>query len=603
LKTAEPEINKGAKKQLEIINFLQTQKSFNSDVKKAEGFNQPAIKALEDKGIIEKNTIKLEAKPFAGTKQDPLSLNEEQHSIIEDFKNTHTEFYTGLIEGVTGSGKTEVYLQLIQEVLKNNQQVIVLVPEIGLTPQTVKRFRDRFHCETVMLHSNLTDKQRLDAWAKAKEGIAKIIIGTRSALFTATQNLGLIIIDEEHDLSYKQQDGLRYSAKDLSIVRAKMENIPIFLGSATPTLESLHNAEHGRFQHWQLTKRANNAQLPAISVNDIRKTQLIEGLSENSLLAIANTIEKKEQALIFINRRGFSHSLLCHDCGWVSQCHACDSRHTVHMQARHLRCHQCQQIEPIPQQCPQCLSNQLIYQGVGTERLEQSLKQHFPHTPLFRIDRDTTSTKTGMADMLENIHQSEDAILVGTQMLAKGHHFPNVTLAVILEADASLTSIDYRSLERFGQLLTQVIGRAGREGKSGQAIIQTHYPEHPQLAKLLNLDYHRFAMDLLSERQQLNLPPFSYQALIRLEDQNADQAFQSLENIRLNLRHLPCQIIGPYPAALQKRAYFYRYQLLLQTSNRAEMKQVIQFLLETSNRFIKPHKQRWSIDVDPQDMS
>lgn len=591
-----------AKQQRKLIDYLHRHQTIDAEQLKVLGINQSTLKALYSRGVIEETleTIHVQA---ATIRQSPLALNSEQEAIITQFCQTADTFTISLLEGVTGSGKTEVYLQAIAHVLAQGKQALVLVPEIGLTPQTIERFRERFDCPMAIFHSSLTDLQRLNYWQQARDGIAHIIIGTRSALFTATANLGVIVIDEEHDLSYKQQDGLRYSARDLACIRAKLENIPIILGSATPTLETLSNAALGKYQHWTLKNRAGDAQAAQVDIVDIRKQPIENGIAASVLPEIKATLDRGEQALLFINRRGFSPSLICHDCGFVSQCPACDTRLTVHQQSQQLRCHHCGISERIPSQCPQCFSVQMIRTGTGTERLELALQQYFPNVPLFRIDRDTTRQKYALEHMVEQIHQQEAALLIGTQMLAKGHHFPNVTLVVVIDADQSLVSTDYRAIERFGQLITQVTGRAGRERKVGRALIQSHYPQHPQLIKLINWGYHRFAMDLLAQRKQLSLPPFSFQALIRLEDKQADVAEKSLDGLKQSLRGQPCICMGPMPASLQRRAYYYRYQLLIQSPTRQQLHQTLQHLLKSSETLIKSHRQRWSIDIDPQDMS
>lgn len=492
---------------------------------------------------------------------------------------------------------------MIAKVLAQDKQALILVPEIGLTPQTITRFKKRFSCPMAIFHSNLTEAQRLHHWQQARTGVAKIIIGTRSALFTATASLGIIVIDEEHDLSYKQQDGLRYSARDLACMRAKIEDVPIILGSATPSLESLYNAQCQKYHHWRLTERAGNAKETDIAIIDIRKQALHEGIATPVLEEIQNTLARNEQALLFINRRGFAPSLICHDCGFVCQCSACDTRLTVHLQSSQLRCHHCGYSERLPMQCPECKSTQLIKAGIGTERLELALNTLFPETPIYRIDRDSTKQKDALRDMVTQIQHDKAGILIGTQMLAKGHHFANVTLVVILDADFSLASTDYRATERFGQLITQVAGRAGREQKPGRALIQSHYPEHPQLLRLTQWGYHRFAMDLLAARKIAHLPPFSYQALMRLEDKQAHIASNVLQSLKDTLIHQPCLCIGPMPASLQRRAHYYRYQLLIQSPTRAQLHQSIKHLIQMSQSLVKSHRQRWSIDIDPQDMS
>ena len=600
---SEQDLPKTAKAQRKLIRYLIDNRQLADSRKQAHGISAATLKACHEKGLIERIEKLPTPQHQVNVQQSGIVLNSEQAPLIESFNHRSPGFETILLEGITGSGKTEVYLQLIETVLKQGRQALVLVPEIGLTPQTLSRFEQRFDCPMAIFHSNLTDRQRLRYWQQARSGVARIIIGTRSALFTATDCLGLIIIDEEHDLSYKQQEGLRYSARDLACVRAKLEDIPIVLGSATPTLETLYNAEQGKFTHWQLTQRAGHARPPEIALFDVRHQPMTDGIANGLLPEIEHCLARGEQTLVFINRRGFAPSLICHDCGWVSQCHACDARLTIHLGARHLRCHHCQCIEPIPNHCPDCRSSELIYAGAGTERIEKSLRQHFPNTPLYRIDRDTTGSKNAMPEMLNSIHNSDAAILVGTQMLAKGHHFPNVTLVIVLDADGALMGTDYRAIERFGQLVTQVTGRAGREEKPGKAFIQTHYPDHIQLCKLVNHGYHRFAMDILAERQQLKLPPFSYQALVRLEDKSAQSATNTLEQLKYAISLQPCHCLGPYPASLQRRAHYYRYQLLLCADNRTQLKQSIMSLLQAAESVIKNHRQRWSIDVDPQDMS
>lgn len=387
-------------------------------------------------------------------------------------------------------------------------------------------------------------------------------------------------------------------------MRAKIENCPIVLGSATPSLESLHNATLGKFAHWTLKQRAGNA-LPAdLQILDIRHQTMLDGISEQALAHLEETMNKGEQALVFLNRRGFSPTLICHDCAWVARCEACDSNLTVHLNAKHLRCHHCQCISPIPRECPECHSDHLFFQGVGSQRIEQSLLQHFPGTPIYRIDRDSTQSQKQMNDMLNRIQSDDAAILIGTQMLAKGHHFPNVTLVVMLEADNGLTGIDYRALERFGQLLIQVTGRAGRESKKGLALIQSHYPDHPELNQLVSHGYHDFALKLLAQRQQLQLPPFSNQALIRLEDKSAENAMHTLETIRKYTQEhfASIQTLGPYPAQLQKRAHYYRYQLLLQSDNRALLHEACHYVQQIAKSQVN-HQQRFSIDIDPMEMA
>ena len=393
-------------------------------------------------------------------------------------------FHCWLINGVTGSGKTEIYLQLIERGLRAGRQALVLIPEISLTPQTQKRFSERFAVPLVVLHSGLSDKQRAKAWARARSGHAAIVIGTRSAIFTPLPNLGLIVVDEEHDVSYKQQDGFRYSARDLAVMRAKRENVPIVLGSATPSLESLYNCEIQRYTQLHLTARAGAAKTAEWRVVDMRAQSLNSGIAETTLDAIRTTLERSQQVLVFLNRRGFAPALLCHACGWVAECRDCDARLTLHHDRHRLVCHHCDAQSPPPEVCPNCQSQQLVATGAGTERSELVLQQHFPTTQVLRVDRDSTQKSGYMRSVFDTVQSGQPCILVGTQMLAKGHHFEQVTLVVILDADSGLLSPDFRAVERMGQLLTQVAGRSGRGTLAGLALVQTHQPDHPVLQLL-----------------------------------------------------------------------------------------------------------------------
>ncbi|HEY9033427.1 MAG TPA: primosomal protein N' [Pseudomonadales bacterium] len=592
-----------ATRQQQLLQHLQQHGPASEHQLRQQGFSLRQLQQLHDRQLAERFTASPPVIREVTVQPGNIRLNDEQQAICDEFRQHPGGFATFLLEGITGSGKTEVYLQLIAHTLAQGRQALVLVPEIGLTPQTIERFRQRFDCPLAIFHSSLSDRQRLQHWQQARSGQARIIIGTRSALFTATTELGLIIVDEEHDLSYKQQDGLRYSARDMACMRAKLADVPVVLASATPTLESLHNAQTGKYRRWQLTRRAGDAAPPAIDIIDMRRQPLHDGIAEPALQSLQECLDKGEQALLFINRRGFAPSLICHDCGWIAQCPACDARFTVHQQAGQLRCHHCNTSQPIPRHCPECHSLSLIRTGVGTERIEQGLRSLFPDYPVFRIDRDTTARKGAMQAMLAQIHQQQAALLVGTQMLAKGHHFPNVTRVLIVDADQSLGGTDFRAIERFGQLITQVTGRAGRADKPGRALIQTHFPDHPQLARLVNRGYHSFALDLLAERRLLQLPPFSYQALVRLEDKDPQLATQTLQKLRQAVAGLPCLVIGPFPASLQRRAWYYRYQLLLQAGSRQQLKQAVATLINAADGIVRPHRQRWSVDIDPQDMS
>ena len=458
-----------------------------------------------------------------------LTLNKQQALAFSQLL-FQEGFNVWLLEGVTGSGKTEIYLQYIEEVLKKGKQVLVLVPEIGLTPQTVRRFQARFNVEIDVLHSNLNDTQRLNVWERARTGQSAIVIGTRSALFTQFSDLGLIILDEEHDGSFKQQDGWRYHARDLGIVLAQKLNIPILLGSATPSLESVNNVQNGKYHHLVLSKRAGNATALRQFVIDLKHQRIQNGLSEPLLQRMQEHLEKGNQVLLFLNRRGFAPVLLCHECGWIDECHHCEKPYTYHQHQRVLRCHHCGAQKTVPMQCGHCGSTHLVTTGLGTEQLEETLKARFPQYNIARIDRDSTARKGKLEGYLEDIQQGKSQILIGTQMLAKGHHFPNVTLVALVNVDNALFSLDFRAEERLAQLYVQVAGRSGRAEKQGEVVLQTHYPDHPLLTTLLEKGYQAFAEETLKLRHNMGLPPFSFQALFKAQCRHSEEAENACRN-------------------------------------------------------------------------
>jgi primosomal protein N' (replication factor Y) len=599
---------KRAKKQAVALQQLQNNPSRSQSDFEQLGVNRTVLKALAEKDLIEafdaeKPSIDLTEVAAIGA----LSLNNEQQQALDSI-TINQQYQCSLLDGVTGSGKTEVYLQLIEKCLHAGQQTLVLIPEIGLTPQTLGRFQQRFNCPIALLHSGLTDRERLLAWQQAKTGEAGIIIGTRSAVFTPTLQLGLIIIDEEHDSSYKQQDGFRYSARDVAIKRAAMAPCPILLGSATPSLETLNNAMQGRYQHLQLVKRATGAQQPTFQIVDVRHASMEDGLSPTLMSAIDKEILNGNQVLVFINRRGFSPMLMCHDCGYVAQCQHCDARMTVHFQQRSLRCHHCESQQSLPHQCPDCNSRQLDFRGTGTERTEHALKKQFPDTSVVRIDRDTTSRKHAMENLVADVHRGEPCILVGTQMLAKGHHFPDVTLVAVLDADGGLFSADFRGPEKMGQLLIQVAGRAGRASKPGRVVIQTHQPEHPLINALTQRSYGQYAEQLLPERELSHLPPFGFLAIVRAEAKNTEHPEQFLRDLRIYIEanitdtDAAPQILGPLPAPMARRAGYFRAQLVLRANKRRDLHRALQLLAAIADQHRLGSKLRWSVDVDPVDM-
>jgi len=603
---------KRAPQQAQVFQLLLRDQTLADTQLSALDIKRETLRALLAKGLIERIASASSSTP-ATTVITPatstLIPSDEQHAAIDAVAASFGQFQCHLLEGVTGSGKTEVYLRLIEQTLARGEQALVLVPEIGLTPQTLERFQQRLPTPIAVFHSGLSDRERLQAWRRARSGEAGVVLGTRSAVFADFAQLGLIVVDEEHDSSYKQQDGFRYHARDLAIKRASDAQIPILLGSATPALETLHNALSGRYQHHHLHLRAGNATPPEIDVIDIRHQPIQDGLAPATLRAVGETLERGDQALIFLNRRGFAPTLLCHDCGWIAQCRHCDARLTVHAQERRLRCHHCGHNQPIPLRCDNCKSAQLEFRGPGTERLELALQRWFPAFPIIRIDRDTTARKHALRDKLLDVHSGAPCVLVGTQMLAKGHHFPDVTLVVMVDVDGGLVSADFRGPEKLGQLLTQVSGRAGRAEKSGRVLIQTHYPDHPLLASLLRNGYHDFARQLLEERRERGLPPFAQMALLRADARALDEAEQLLRDLRQQGQpgnHSDkdsVDMLGPLPAPMSRRAGLFRAQLLLRADSRSQLHRALHILCRAAENHPLARKVRWSVDVDPVDMS
>lgn len=589
-----------ARQQARLLALLQATAPISRPQLREAGLGTATLKALIEKGLVEEVEVDC-AELTPPSAQPALALNAEQRHAV-DSVTASGGFHCFLLEGITGSGKTEVYLQVIQHCLGRGEQALILIPEIGLTPQTLARFQRRFACTIVTLHSGMTDRERLQAWQLARSGRAGVVIGTRSAVFTALARPGVIIVDEEHDSSFKQQDGFRYSARDVAIKRAALADIPILLGSATPSLESLYNVEHGRYTPLPLTRRATGALAPSIELLDIRHAPLADGFSPVLLEAIAATLARGEQVLVFINRRGFAPALLCHDCGFVAACAHCDARMTVHYQQRQLRCHHCEYQQPLPAHCPDCGSAQLDFRGVGTERSQQALQRRFADVQCLRIDRDTTANRYAMENLLEQVNRGEPAILIGTQMLAKGHHFADVTLVAVLDIDGGLFSADFRAPEKMGQLLTQVAGRAGREQKPGKVIVQTHQPDHPLLSELVEHGYPRFARSLLKEREMRQLPPWSHLALVRAEAGSLEvpeQFLQALKPLMAEHPHVRC--LGPLPAPMTRRAGRYRVQLLLQSSRRSDLHRAVASLHSAAEDMPLSKKVRWHIDIDPLD--
>lgn len=574
-----------------------------------QDINEAALQALKAKGLCELNSAMPTGEEWRETysvRGERLTLNTEQATAVGAIHSEAGHFSGWLLAGITGSGKTEVYLSVLENILAQGKQALVLVPEIGLTPQTIARFRERFNAPVEVLHSGLNDSERLNVWLKARNGEAAIVIGTRSALFTPFSDLGVIIIDEEHDGSYKQHEGWRYHARDLAVYRAWTEKIPIILGSATPALETLHNVQLGKYRQLRLTRRAGNATPATQQVIDLKGQPLQSGLSPVLIKSIGKHLAAGNQVILFLNRRGYAPALLCHECGWIAECHRCDSYYTLHQGQRNLRCHHCDSQRAIPHQCPQCGSTHLVPVGMGTEQLEQTLQPLFPDIPISRIDRDTTRRKGSLEEQLAEVHRGGARLLIGTQMLAKGHHFPDVTLVALLDVDGALFSGDFRAAERFAQLYVQVSGRAGRAGKKGEVLLQTHHPEHPLLQLLLTRGYDAFAGEALSERKTVSLPPFTHHTLFRAEDQNNHQASLFLQQLRNLVESSPLKdddlwIMGPTPALQAKRSGRFRWQLLLQHTSRAKLQKLIQQTLVLINTLPEARRVKWTLDVDPVD--
>jgi primosomal protein N' (replication factor Y) len=560
-----------------------------------------AARRLASARLVER--LDLADVPAAAPRVAGPVLSSEQAAAVEAMGESLGTFSPWLLDGVTGSGKTEVYLALIERALASGRQALLLVPEIGLAPQTVRRLRDRLGVSVEVLHSNLAEGERARAWLRARDGSARVVIGTRSAVFTPLPHAGLIIVDEEHDPSYKQQEGFRYHARDLAIVRARALDVPVVLGSATPSLESLANVQAGRYRRLVLKARPGASQPTRVQIVDMRSQRLDHGLSPTLVHAVAACVERGEQALVFRNRRGYAPVLLCHDCGWHADCPRCDRPMTLHAGRHRLICHHCDHTVAQPVACPACGSANLRPQGQGTERLEETLAERFPHVPVVRIDRETTRRKDAFGDIMDTLREGKPAILVGTQMLAKGHDLPNLTLVAIVGVDEGLHSVDFRASERLAQLVVQVAGRAGRAAKPGSVLLQTHHPDHAMLGTLLRSGYAGVAADLLDERRLLDLPPFSHQALLR-----ADAHGRAEVNTFLAEAHAAVgdpgslRLAGPMPAPMPLRAGRHRGQLLVEAPTRSGLHAFLRPWQQALAALPSARKVRWSIDVDPIDL-
>lgn len=587
--------------QREILQLLKNYPQGISTKAFVNQFSHAAqsLRSMEKKGWVKAETVY--ADTIINSNAQLLKLNAAQQHAVDQVSEHLDQFYPCLLDGVTGSGKTEVYLHLIQQVIAQNRQALVLVPEINLTPQMVARFQQRFAVPIAVLHSKINAKERLEDWLLARDGQILIVIGTRSAVWTPLARPGIFIVDEEHDLSYKQQDHFLYSARDIAVWRAQQAQIPILLGSATPSLDTLYNAQQGRYQHLILPERAGTAVHPTFHIVDMRQ-QPKTGISRPLKKTIEQCLARQQQVLLFINRRGYAPTLMCYHCNWIAKCLHCDANLTYHESRQKLQCHHCGASRRVDSVCPECQQPQLHLLGQGTERIEETLQTLFSQATILRIDSDSTRQKRAMGTILEKIHSGEANILVGTQMLAKGHHFPKVTLVGIINIDGGLFSVDFRATERMAQLLLQVAGRAGRADDPGQVIVQTHYPEHPLLTLVTQQGYRAFAQWALAERQQAAFPPYQYFALLRAEGKHLNKVQDFLYSAReqaLSLQISEVALWGPVTAPMERLNGRYRMQLLLQAEQRKMLHHLLRYWLPILQNINGIY---WSLDVDPQDL-
>ena len=560
------------------------------------GSNHPVLKGEQRRGADE---------PDRSDRRDHPVLNAEQSRAVEAVEACLGKFSPFVLDGVTGSGKTEVYLRLIETVVARGRQALVLIPEIGLTPQLLARFDARLSCRVAALHSGLSDGERLSSWTHARNGTADVLVGTRSAVFVPLARPGLFIVDEEHDLSFKQQDGFRYSARDLAVVRARDAGAPVVLGSATPSLEAIENVRRGRYRRLDLPHRAGGATPPRIDVVDLRARPFDNGLCDVLVEALEETKARSEQALLFINRRGYAPRLMCYACGWIADCDRCDAHLVFHREDGRMRCHHCAAERPPVDECPECGSKNVRRLGLGTERVAKALEKRIDGLRVARMDRDATRRRGSLEALLDRVHAGDVDAVVGTQMLAKGHHFPNVTLVAILDADAGLFGIDFRATERMAQLLLQVAGRAGRGDRTGRVLLQTHHPEHPLLRVLVLEGYRKFCAEALAERRGARLPPFASLALVRAEapEREAPQSFLRDAEARASARpHPGVSVLGPVPSPMERRAGRYRAQLLVDATSRRALQRFLPEWIAELESLASARRVRWSVDVDPQEM-
>ncbi|MBM7647183.1 primosomal protein N' (replication factor Y) [Bacillus ectoiniformans] len=607
------EIPANAQKQKLVLAYIseQTKETISAkEIMEATGASNSTIKTLTDKGILFEEQQEIYRDPYehANFRQTkPLDLTDQQAKAIEPIintinKNTHDTF---LLYGVTGSGKTEIYLQSIQRVLEKGKEAIVLVPEIALTPQMVNRFKGRFGDDVAVLHSGLSVGEKYDEWRKIQRKEVKVVVGARSAVFAPFENLGIIIIDEEHETSYKQEENPRYHAREAAIKRASHYSCPVILGSATPSLESFARAQKGVYQLLTLSKRMNDQALPDVNIIDMRE-ELREGnrsmFSRTLFEKLEDRIAKGEQTVLFLNRRGHSSFVMCRDCGYVAGCPNCDISLTYHRHSHHMKCHYCGYEERVPNICPECQSEHIRYFGTGTQKVEEELGKLLPHARVVRMDVDTTSRKGSHEKLLRQFEEGKADILLGTQMIAKGLDFPNITLVGVLSADTMLHIPDFRSSEKTFQLLTQVSGRAGRHELSGEVVIQTYTPEHYSIQLAGKQNYDQFYEQEMMIRKMGNYPPFYYLALVTVSHEDVMTASSVTEKItqfigsRISSQAI---ILGPVASPIPRINNRYRYQCLIKYKREPKLNEALKKVTEHYTKQYKDKSLQVAVDVNP----
>lgn len=589
-------------KQNNIYRYLQANGPLQSkNMTHIESTASAQCQALEKKGFLLKSDLCF---VNADPPKDPeFTLTIDQDKALDDIE-TCKGFQPFLLDGITGSGKTEVYIRLVKSLVNANKQALILVPEIGLTPQLFHEFAQRIHGRVAVFHSGLTTVARARAWQKAKAGEIDVIVATRSGIYIPFKHLAMIIVDEEHDLSFKQQDGFRYSARDLAVMRAQMHKIPVVLGSATPSLESFNNAQTGKYHWLKLRERTNKQALPQIKILDVRSHKMLSGLSKLVIKQIDEEIHKGNQALVFLNRRGWSPKLNCQECGWIAECDSCDSYLTYHKHIHRLRCHHCERIYGLPEFCPECGSQKIETLGVGTEKIQHGLKKHLKQAKVIRVDRDTVKTPSQWQRTVDEIKSGEPCVMIGTQMLSKGHDFPNLTLVVIVNVDNSFYSLDFRATEHLSQLMIQVSGRAGRKDKLGKVLIQSQNPEHEFFKLLLGKSYEEYAKHECKQREVIGFPPASFMAIIRARSRNEINLNAFFEYILANTTENPTvNIMGPIPAPIYKKMDHYQMQLIFNGNNRKSLHKSLQQIINLLQKNKITQGIIWGLDLDPINIS